>query len=209
MSTHTCNKCNETFKYKSSLTTHLNRKKSCVNIELTHLIGEDRTFGGNDLFIDLIPSNCWFSNVRTNIKGSCWNKLRKLVYERVDNICECCGVKDEKKSLETRLEAHERWFYDDVTKTQKLMRIIALCKLCHLATHFGYANLPHVNRGEEAKQHFMKVRNFTEEQFEKHEEEAFILWHERNSHTWILDLSLITDNNIDLVKKHNLNENNL
>ena len=200
MSTHTCIKCNETFKYKSSLTTHLNRKKSCIKSdELTQLIGEDRMFGGNDLFIDLIPRGCWFSNVRTSIKGSCWDKLRKLVYERADNKCECCGVKDEKTSLETRLEAHERWFYDDIKKTQKLMRIIALCNLCHLVTHFGRANI--INKGEEAKRHFMKVRKFTEEQFEEHKKEAFRLWSERNNDTWELDLTLITDNNIELVKK--------
>ena len=27
------------------------------------LPGEDRTFGGNGLFVDMVPQSCWFTNV--------------------------------------------------------------------------------------------------------------------------------------------------
>lgn len=54
------------------------------------LIGEDREFNGNDLFIDLIPKSCWFSNVRTSVVKKDWDRLRKHIYDRVNNKCEIC-----------------------------------------------------------------------------------------------------------------------
>ena len=55
------------------------------------LVGENRQFGGNVLYKDLIPSSNWFKNVRTCVTRSSWDKLRKQVYERVDYKCECCN----------------------------------------------------------------------------------------------------------------------
>jgi hypothetical protein len=198
---YSCDKCNKIFDKKSKYSQHMNRKTSCVipeNYELTELVGEDRNYGGNDLFIDLIPKNCWFSNVRTSIKYRDWNRLRKYVYKRVDYKCECCNF--DTKENDTRLEAHERWYYDETNKTQKLMRIIALCNLCHLSTHLGYAHIS--GRGDEAINHLMKVRKFTQEEFQNHRKEAFELWRQRNTIKWSLDLSLITNNNIELIKKY-------
>lgn len=31
------------------------------------MMGENREFGGNLFFVDLIPSSCWFKNVRSSI----------------------------------------------------------------------------------------------------------------------------------------------
>ena len=67
------------------------------------LKGEDRTFGGNKLFIDLIPRSCWFTNVRKFIHNTDWDRVRNHIYNRTNNTCECCGEKCD------RLEAHERW----------------------------------------------------------------------------------------------------
>lgn len=53
-----------------------------TKIDILELIGEDRTAGGNLLFVDLIPNTCWFKNVRTCIKPSDWDILRKYVYSR-------------------------------------------------------------------------------------------------------------------------------
>ena len=89
------------------------------------LKGEDRTFGGNELFVDLIPSNCWFTNVRTFVHFSDWDRLRNHIYERVDFRCECCNISTIHANVQ--LEAHERWEYNELTLTQKLVRLVALC----------------------------------------------------------------------------------
>ena len=160
---------------------------------LTTLVGEDRSFGGNQLFVDLIPSSCWFTNVRYCVASNEWDRLRTLVYERSDHKCECCGVATD------WLEAHERWHFDTTTKTQKLMRIIALCEDCHEATHMGLANIR--GRRKEATQHLIDVTKMTPDAAEKHIDEAFALWEERNKNNWELDLSLITNSGIILRKK--------
>lgn len=36
-------------------------------------IDEDRNFGGYELYIDLIPKSCWFTNVRYCIKSNDWD----------------------------------------------------------------------------------------------------------------------------------------
>uniref|UniRef100_A0A7S3PD45 DUF5710 domain-containing protein n=1 Tax=Aplanochytrium stocchinoi TaxID=215587 RepID=A0A7S3PD45_9STRA len=92
-----------------------------LNKESVELHGEDRTFLGNRLFIDLIPSTCWFSNARSCISPSDWGRLRKHILTRASFKCECCGSNK-------NLEVHERWDYNDNNQTQKLKRLILLCK---------------------------------------------------------------------------------
>jgi 5-methylcytosine-specific restriction endonuclease McrA len=65
--------------------------------------------------------------------------LRQHVYERVNFVCECCGV--DTKCQKVQLEAHERWSYNPKTKTQKLERLVALCSSCHEVTHMGLASI--------------------------------------------------------------------
>lgn len=163
------------------------------------LIGEDRSFGGNNLFVDLIPRSCWFSNVRTCIIKTDWDKLRKYVYERVDYICECCLINTNETNINGNLEAHERWEYDDINKIQKLKRIVALCHQCHQVTHIGLAKIK--GKKDEAVSHLKKVRNFNDIDCEMHIKNAFSLWSERNKYDWTLDLSLIENNNIKLINR--------
>ncbi len=95
-----------------------------------------------------------------------------------------------------RVEAHERWSYNEQTKTQKLERIIALCHRCHTVTHHGLAGL----RGLEkfANKHLMKVNGWAEEQTKNHIKQQRSIWEERNKVEWILDLKVITDSGIRL-----------
>ncbi|POZ51179.1 DUF5710 domain-containing protein [Methylovulum psychrotolerans] len=155
------------------------------------LIGEDRTFGGNQLFVDLIPKSCWFTNVRYCIAEDDWNRLRKIIYQRANNVCECCGELNGKW-----LEAHERWSYDDKNKIQKLERLIALCKDCHTSTHLGYAQIKGL--GEYAVQHLQKVTGFNNKQLQEHIDRAFETWRERSVNEYTLDLRLITNSGIKL-----------
>jgi len=168
------------------------QEKWKINTEPVILTGEDRTYGGNKLFIDLIPQTCWFTNVRYCTDSRDWDRLRDHVYSRVNNTCECCHNKT------NDIEAHERWNYDDDTKTQKLVRLVALCNMCHTTTHIGLAGIN--GKGYEALEHLKKVRNFTYEQAIEHKNQAFQLWRERNTIEWNLDLSLLTNNNIKLIK---------
>ena len=156
------------------------------------LKGENRNFGGNELYVDLVPSSCWFKNVRTCVEDAEWEKLRKTIYERVNNVCECCGAKGS-------LEAHERWSYDDKNRIQKLERLIALCKNCHLSTHMGYAQTQGLDK--QAKQHMQKVTGMSDIELQKHIKEAFVIWKERSENEYSLDISLIENADIKLKSK--------
>ena len=165
-----------------------------INTEPVILLGEDRSYGGNKLFIDLIPITCWFTNVRSCVHPRDWDRLRKYVYERVNYICECCNIDTQKSNC--IIEAHERWDYNEATQIQKLVRIVALCHECHQSTHMGLAGIK--GKGAEAMAHIKNVRGFTEEEYKTHICEATEIWKKRNMIHWDLDLSLITTNNITL-----------
>ena len=159
-------------------------------------VGEDRNFGGSELYVDLIPSSCWFTNVRYCVLPESWDKIRKLVYGRVGYKCECCDVNCIKEKIP--IEAHERWEYDYTTHTQKLVRLVGLCKPCHQVTHYGLAKIN--GREKEAEEHLKKVRVFNEEELKEHIDIAWAIWNERNQYEWELDLSLITANGFDIIK---------
>ena len=53
------------------------------------LPGEDRDFGSG-LFVDLVPSSCWFSNVRSCVDQRDWERLRRMITNRADRRCEVC-----------------------------------------------------------------------------------------------------------------------
>ena len=105
--------------YENNPNKDLFMEKWKINDDPVNLIGEDRNFGGNKLFVDLIPQTCWFSNVRSSIHPNDWDRVRNHIYNRVDYICECCG--HDTKETGISLEAHERWQYDSDTLTQKLI----------------------------------------------------------------------------------------
>ena len=164
---------------------------------MTHsFIGEDREFGGSDLYVDLVPKSCWFTNVRYCVNSDDWNIIRKQVYSRTRYTCECCLINCFQEKIP--IEAHERWEYDYLTRTQKLVRLVGLCKPCHQVTHFGFA----ISNGKEVEafEHFKKVRNFSTEQAKEHIDIAYAIWNERNQYEWDLDLSLIISNGFEVVK---------
>tara|TARA_Y100001970_G_scaffold280725_1_gene390157 strand:- start:426 stop:1100 length:675 start_codon:yes stop_codon:yes gene_type:complete len=162
---------------------------------IINLVGEDRNYGGDKLFIDMIPITCWYNNVRRFIHPCDWDRLRRYVYERVNYRCECCNI-NTKTCKDIQIEAHERWHYDNDKKIQKLMRIIALCNRCHTTTHMGFAELN--GKGEDAMIHLKYVRNFNDKEAIKHKKEAKLLWYNRNEIKWKQDMSLITNNGIKL-----------
>ena len=45
---------------------------------------------GSGLFVDLVPSSCWFSNVRSCVDQRDWERLRRMITNRADQRCEVC-----------------------------------------------------------------------------------------------------------------------
>ncbi len=103
------------------------------------------------LEFELVPDGCWYSNLRSILSSKQWEFLKKDAKMRSGGKCAICGLKTAK------LEAHEKWSYDEKTQTQKLVDIIAVCKDCHSVIHIGRTQL----KGNEikAENHYMKVNN--------------------------------------------------
>jgi hypothetical protein len=152
------------------------------------LPGEDREFGSG-LFVDLVPSSCWFTNIRSATDGASWDRLRRMVYQRAGNRCEACGRMPD-PAAGVRLEAHERWSYDAQGSVQVLRRLICLCSDCHGATHMGLAQVQ--GRSGQAVRHLQAVTGMTAAEADGHVQAAFALWHHRSARTWSLDLTIIT-----------------
>lgn len=160
------------------------------------LPGEDRSFGSG-LFVDLVPSSCWFTNVRTCVSQKDWERLRRTITRRAGHVCEACGA-GEDRTVRRWLEAHERWAYDQHHGVQVLTRLICLCSDCHLVTHFGYANV--TGRTDQAFEHLRAVTGMTATQARRHVDAAFDLWQTRSLHTWTLDLSMLTNAGVTLAR---------
>jgi hypothetical protein len=151
------------------------------------LPGEHRDFGSG-LFVDLVPSSCWFTNVRSCVTPRDWDRLRLMIYRRAGHRCEACGG-ERNNAAGVYLEAHERWSYV-AGHVQVLTRLICLCTPCHEVTHFGFATLR--QRDIEAMDHLMKVNSWSHRQAQDHIDNAFRLWRTRSASDWTLDVSMLT-----------------
>ncbi|WP_224388603.1 UvrD-helicase domain-containing protein [Pseudonocardia sp. ICBG1293] len=154
------------------------------------LPGEDRTVG-DGLFVDLVPSSCWFTNVRSCVDPADWERLRRPVLRRTGYRCEACGRgEDRRTDIARYLDVHERWTYDEAAGVQTLRRLVCLCSDCHLVTHFGYATVQ--GHDAEALAHLCTVNSWTREQALAHIADAGRVWEQRSTRTWELDLGILT-----------------
>lgn len=149
------------------------------------LPGEDRTYGSG-LFVDLIPSTCWFTNVRTCVSPRDWERLRRMVTRRAGHRCEACGAAEDRDERRW-MEAHERWSYNNKRSVQALRQLVCLCTDCHRVTHCGLAEIQ--GTADQALRHLMTVNNLDLPQAKRHVAVATDLWRARNLRTWTLDLT--------------------
>ena len=134
------------------------------------------------LDFELVPDSVWNSNLRTILKPSMWDVVRRDAYARANGRCMICNRPAK------RLEAHERWEYDIDTCTQKLVDVVAVCHDCHACIHIGRTQL--VGDIDRAINHFLKVNNCTYSDYIKALAKANTLHRERNNvHEWALDVS--------------------
>jgi hypothetical protein len=166
------------------------------------LPGEDRNFGSG-LFVDLVPSSCWFSNVRSCVDQRDWERLRRMITNRADQRCEVCQ-RGQDREARRWLEAHERWAYDDSNNVQALRRLICLCTDCHTTTHFGLASIN--GKSTEALKHLYTVTGLPADQASQHIDAAFVFWRRRSTITWDLDLNILIKANIIVTKRPSATE---
>ncbi len=150
------------------------------------------------LTIELVPSTCWFSNVRAVLSKSQWNVVKKQVSTAAYDTCQICGGTGPKHPV----ECHEIWHYDERKLIQKLMGMIALCPACHMVKHIGLARLR--GKEERAIRHLMKINKITRPAALTYVQQAFEQWQERSQKEWKLDISCLKDYGIDVekIKKH-------
>jgi len=146
------------------------------------------------LTLDLVPSSCWYNNVRALLTQTQWNKIKSQVSDKAHNVCEICGGIGSKHPV----ECHEVWEYNEKTLIQKLVKLIALCPDCHSVKHFGLAQIQ--NKGRKALKHLMKINKITKKAAEKYIADSFMEWAERSGKNWKLDISYLEIYGIDTKK---------
>ena len=154
------------------------------------LFKEDRFFG-DGLFVDLVPKSCWFTNVRFCVSETDWMRIHRMVTSRAVDECEICGST-------LHLEAHERFDFNDSSRTQTLKRLICLCKACHLSTHLGYAKTQ--GQSDQAFAHLMTVNKWTEDKAIQHVKWAFKVWAKRSQVAWDLDISMLSGTGVTVAR---------
>ncbi len=141
------------------------------------------------LTIELVPLTSWYTNVRSNVTTSQWNKIRKLSYLKADNKCEICFDNGINQGYRHKVECHEIWDYDDLNKIQKLIGLISLCPMCHKVKHIGLSE----SRGEYFKclKHICKVNNINENVANKYVDQCYKIFDLRSQYKWQLDISYL------------------
>jgi len=77
------------------------------------------------LTVELVPSTCWYTNVRSHAPNQVWDRLRRQMAVEAGNRCEICGGRGRRWPV----DCHEVWHYDD---GGRLPQVIArLAKVNH------------------------------------------------------------------------------
>jgi hypothetical protein len=134
------------------------------------------------LTIDLVPNSSRQADVRALMDEATWDRLRGEVSRQAGHRCEVCGA----SGAEVPVECHEVWSYDERTRVQTLLRMMALCPDCHQVKHMGSAAVPATSAP--ARAHLERVNGWMRLQTEAYISEAFREWQQRSQGPWTLDL---------------------
>ena len=148
------------------------------------------------LTVELVPRALWGMSLAKQYKPQ-WNRLRVVTYSRASHVCEICGGTGARGSTVNPggLEAHEVWEYllNGSNATQRLVRLIALCPLCHRCKHMGRSyNVMTPEQFSEVRAHFMRVNGMRyPEEFDDYNAQVQEQWQYHNALNWSQDLSII------------------
>lgn len=113
------------------------------------------------LTIECLPADTHGLNVRTMLSSEDWDLLRTHCYAEAGYECEICHGTGDKWPV----ECHEVWSYDLKKGVQTLVKLQALCPLCHGAKHIGRTT--QVGNLEAVLAHHRKINRITRKTQEK------------------------------------------
>lgn len=142
------------------------------------------------LTVELVPSTCWWSNVRSQVPPDVWERLRRATASAAGHRCEICGGRGRRHPV----ECHEVWEYDDARRVQRLVRLTAICPACYEVKHLGLAEMR--GRRGAALAHLARVNGWSAADAEAYVEAAFEQWTVRSRHDWTLDCTVLEDQGV-------------
>lgn len=134
------------------------------------------------IYINLIPSNVWYLNLRKMLTKTSWTNLSNEVREKSNWTCYCCGISLNQLKNKKYFHTHEYWLFNRETKQIKLAALVCVCSKCHAAIHIGYSSL--FKKQDDCIKQIMKinkwsytdVRNYVEASFEEHALNSTVEW---------------------------------
>ena len=135
------------------------------------------------LSVELVPSTCWWSNVRSNVSRAEWEVCKNFVKNRSGRRCEICGGRGERYPV----DCHEIWQYDDDRQIQTLVGLVALCPPCHEVKHIGRAMV--MGNFDRALRHLATVNRWSLAHADEYVAVQLEIHALRSTHPWSLDVS--------------------
>jgi len=141
-------------------------------------------------FIPITMERSLYQFLKRSDRMNRWKGIKEDLVKKNGKKCQVCNRSN------AHLEAHEAWDYQEDTCTQLLKNIQLLCHECHRVKHVNLFYQSKLRRwgflrSNTSKQdlidHFCKVNECNEEDFETMEREAFKLLRRRNRISWRKD----------------------
>jgi len=141
------------------------------------------------LQIDMVPVSSWGQSLRNSIPRGRWDKLRKEVHQKNELKCEICGSSE-------KLNCHEHWVFDEVTRIQRLAGLGTACNMCHHVAHLGRSKQLAASGYLDMQavvNHFLRVNACDLKTFARHEKEASAIFAQRSKIEWQVDFGMYAD----------------
>lgn len=139
------------------------------------------------LRVELVPSTCWTSTVRSYMSEHYWRKLSREELEMNARRCETCKGRCDREAV----HCHEVWLYNETRHIQELQRLSALCMMCHYVKHLGRSIA--LGHERQATGWLARVNGWNAATTAWYVDAVFAQWRERSRHEWALDLSVLGD----------------
>ena len=134
------------------------------------------------LEFDMIPDGCWKYNLRNILSKRLWDFIKTDAKKRAQDKCRICG------KVHKRLEAHEKWKYDEKNGVIILDDVLAICPDCHKAIHIGRTAL--TGDVKKIEDHYMKVNSCSYAEMKEDLRKANEVHRRRNQvDEWKMDIS--------------------